>query len=127
MALCITGAQRHDSVPALALLDDVPPIRAGGRGRPRRRPRGLYGDRAYGTRRNHDGLRRRHIADHLADAHTPHGSGLGAVRYVVERTLGWVGQARRLKIRYDKLAAIHRAFHYLQLARICCKILQRHF
>jgi hypothetical protein len=38
-----------------------------------------------------------------------------------------VGQARRLKIRYEVLPAQHRAFHYLQLARICCKVLQRDF
>jgi len=46
---------------------------------------------------------------------------------VVERSLAWVGQARRLKIRYDKLPSTHRAFHFLQLARICCTILQRDF
>ena len=46
---------------------------------------------------------------------------------VVERSLAWVGQARRLKIRYDKLPSIHRAFHFLQLARICCTILQRDY
>jgi transposase len=63
----------------------------------------------------------------LARPRTPHGSGLGKIRWVVERTLSWVGQARRLKIRYEKLPAVHRAFHYLQLARICCKILQRDF
>jgi hypothetical protein len=57
----------------------------------------------------------------------PHGSGLGKVRWVVERSLAWVGQARRLKIRYDKLLSIHRAFHLLQLARICCTILQGDF
>ena len=61
----------------------------------------------------------------LAARTTAHGSGLGKVRWVVERTLEWVGSARRLKIRYDKLPSIHRAFHFLQLARICCTILQR--
>jgi len=110
----------------MALLDAVPPIRRG-RGRPRRRPGDLYGDRAYGTPRNHAGLRRRHIKDHLAQPRTPHGSGLGKIRYVVERTLSWIGQARRLKIRYEKLHAVHRALNYLQLARICCMILQRDF
>jgi hypothetical protein len=46
---------------------------------------------------------------------------------VVERTLAWVGGARRLKVRYDRSIAVYRAFHYLQLARICCKILRRDF
>src|SRR5205085_91696 len=126
LALRITGANRNESLEAMNLVDDIPPIR-GRRGRPRQKPKALYGDRQYGTPRNHKGLKERGIEDHLAQPRTPHGSGLGKVRWVVESTLSWVGQARRLKIRYDKLPAMHRAFHYLQMARICCKILQRDF
>jgi transposase len=121
-----TGANRNESLEAMALVDDIPPIR-GRRGRPRRKPKALYGDRQYGTPRNRQGLQDRRIKDHLARQRTPHGSGLGKVRWVVERTFAWVGQARRLKIRYDRLAAIHRAFHLLQLCRICCKVLQRDY
>jgi transposase len=80
-----------------------------------------------GTPRNREGLKQRRIEDHLARPRTPHGSGLGQIRWVVERSLSWVGRARRLKIRYEKLPATHRAFHYLQLARICCKILMKDF
>jgi transposase len=126
LAVRITGANRNESLEAMNLGDDIPPIR-GRRGRPRRKPKALYGDRQYGTPRNHKGLKERRIGDHLATPRTPHGSGLGTIRYVVERSLAWVGQARRLKVRYDKLPAIHRAFHFLQLARICCTILQRDF
>ena len=122
----LTGANRSESLGAMALVDDIPPIK-GQRGRPRRKPKALYGDRACGTPRNQEGLKQRGIEDHLARQRTPHGSGLGKVRYVVERSLAWVGQARRLKVRYDRLAAVHRAFHFLQLARICCKVLQRDF
>lgn len=126
LSVRITGAQRHDSTQAMGLLDDIPPVQ-GRRGRPRQRPDDAYGDRAYGTPRNREGLRRRHIKDHFARPRTPHGSGLGRVRYVVERTLSWIGQARRLKIRYEKLPSLHRAFHYLQMARICVKVLERGF
>jgi transposase len=126
LALRITGANRNESLEAMNLVDDIPPIR-GRRGRPRHKPKALYGDRQYGTPRNHQGLKERRIEDHLAQPRTPHGSGLGKIRWVVESTLSWIGQARRLKIRYDKLPAMHRAFHYLQVARICCKILQRDF
>jgi transposase len=126
LAVRLTGANRPDGPEALRLVDDIPPIH-GRRGRPRRKPKALYGDRAYGSRRNREGLKERHIEDHLARPRTPHGSGLGTIRYVVERGLAWVGQARRLKVRYDRLPAMHRAFHLLQLARICCKVLQRDF
>jgi transposase len=122
LAVRITAANRNESLEAMNLVDDIPPIK-GKRGRPRRKPKALYGDRQYGTPRNQRGLKERRIEDHLARQRTPHGSGLGKVRWVVERTLAWVGQARRLKIRYDKLPSIHRAFHFLQLARICCTIL----
>lgn len=108
------------------MIDAIPPIH-GKRGRPRQRPKDAYGDRAYGTPRNHQGLRERHIKDHLATPGQPHGSGLGRIRQVVERALCWMGQARRLKIRYDKLPSMHRALHFLQMARMCCRILERDF
>lgn len=126
LALRLTGAQRHDSLPAMPLLDDIP-LLPQPRGRPRKKPKSLYGDRAYGTPRNHQGLKERRIEDHLAQPRTPHGSGLGKVRWPIERTLAWTGQARRLKIRYDRLPANHRAFHYLQLARICFRIMEEDF
>jgi transposase len=126
LAVRLSGANRNESLEAMNLVDDIPPIR-GRHGRPRRKPKALYGDRQYGTPRNRQGLKQRRIEDHLARQRTPHGSGLGKIRYVVERSLAWVGQARRLKTRYDKLPSIHRAFHFLQLARICCTILQRDF
>ena len=127
LAVRITGANRHDSTQAMKLIDSIPPIRRGGRGRPRRRPDDAYGDRAYGTPANRRGLRRRRVKDHFARPRTPHGSGLGRVRQVVERALAWVGHARRLKIRYEKLPAPHRALHYLQMARMCCRIIERGF
>ena len=123
----LTGANRHDSTQAMRLIDAIPPIRQHRRGRPRRRPDDAYGDRAYGTRANKRGLRQRHVKDHLAAPRMPHGSGLGRVRNVVERSLCWIGQARRLKIRYEKLPAPHRALHYLQMARMCRRIIERHF
>jgi transposase len=126
LAIRITGAQRHDSTQLPKLLDDIAPIRRR-RGRPRRRPGPVHGDRAYGTPRNRAELKRRRIEGQLAAPGMPHGSGLGRVRWVVERTLAWVGQARRLKVRYEVSIAMHRAFHYLQLAKICCKVLDRGF
>jgi transposase len=126
LALRLTGANRHDSTQAMKLLDAVPPLKRC-RGRPRQRPDDAYGDRAYGTPACHSGLRRRHIRDHFATPRTPHGSGLGKVRQIIERMLCWIGQARRLKIRYEKLPSLHLAFHYLQMARMCCISLERHF
>jgi hypothetical protein len=45
----------------------------------------------------------------------------------VESPLSWIGPARRLKIRSERLPAMHWAFHYLRLAQIGCQVLQRDF
>jgi len=111
----------------MALIDAIPPLRRHRVGRAKRRPDDAYGDRAYGTPANERGLKRRRIEDHFAWPRMPHGSGLGRVRQVVERALAWLGHARRLKIRYERRAAPHRAFYFLQMARMCCRIIQRDF
>ena len=53
------------------------------------------------------------------------GSGLGKTRWPVERTLSWMHQKRRLRVRYEKRADIHEAFMILAEAMICWKALQR--
>lgn len=91
----------------------------GRRGAPRRRPRRIYGDRAYDSARHRTLLWLRGIEPHLAARHTGHGSGLGVYRWVVERTLSWLHQFKRLRIRYERLAEIHEAFLTLGCCLIC--------
>lgn len=63
----------------------------------------------------------------LARRGTDHGSGLGVYRWVVERTLSWLHQFRRLRIRYERRAEIHEAFMTLGCAIICWRTLQNAF
>ena len=49
---------------------------------------------------------------------------LGRYRSVVERTLAWLGQYRRLAIRYERRADIHLAFLDLGCALVCFNTLQ---
>jgi transposase len=105
------------------LLDAIPPVR-GRRGRPRRRPRELYGDRAYHSREGRSELRRRHIQARIAWPKSAHGSGLGKKRWVVERTIAWLHQYRRLRIRYERRDDIHEAFLAIGCSLICLKLLQ---
>ena len=49
----------------------------------------------------------------------------GRFRCVVERTLAWFNQFRRLRIRYDKRADIHEAFLSLGCALICWQSLRK--
>jgi len=59
----------------------------------------------------------------LAKRRTSHGSGLGVYRWVMERTLSWLHQFRRLRIRYERLPEIHEAFLTIGCALICWRFL----
>jgi transposase len=122
LAIRLTGANRNESLEAMGSVDDIPPIR-GRRGRPRRKPKALYGDRQYGTPRNRKGLKERRIKDYLARQRTPHGSGLGKVRWVVERTISWVKGLRRMRVRYDRLLVMRMAWTTLAASVICYRLL----
>jgi transposase len=115
----LTGGNRNDITQMIPLVDAIPPVR-GKRGRPRR----LYGDRAYHSREGRSELRRRHIQAKIAAPKTPHGSGLGRKRWVVERTIAWLHQYRRLRIRYERRDDIHEAFLAIGCSLICLKLLQ---
>ena len=53
-------------------------------------------------------------------AKTKHG--LGVRRWFVERTISWLHQFRRLRIRWDRRPEIHQAFLSLAAAVICYRI-----
>ena len=51
-------------------------------------------------------------------------NGLGKQRWVVERTIAWLHQYRRLRVRYERRADIHEAFLAIGCSLICLKLLQ---
>lgn len=120
LAAILTGANRHDVTQLLPLVEAIPPVR-GKRGRPRRRPSQVQGDRAYDSGPHREALRSLGIVPVLAQRLTGHGSGLGIYRWVVERTLAWLHQFRRLRIRYERRADIHEAFLSIGCSLICFK------
>ncbi|WP_434089742.1 transposase [Micromonospora chalcea] len=61
----------------------------------------------------------------MARRGTPHGSGLGTRRWVVERTIAWLHWFRRLRIRWEIRDDIHEAFLSLACALIYWRQLQR--
>lgn len=63
----------------------------------------------------------------LARRNTAHGSGLGVYRWVVERSLSWMHQARRLRVRYEKRDDMHEAFMAARCAMICWSLLHDGF
>ncbi len=67
----------------------------------------------------------RGIQAKIAKPKSPHGSGLGRERWVVERTLSWLHQYRRLRVRYERRDDIHEAFLAIGASLICLKTLTR--
>lgn len=120
LAVTVTAANRPDVLEIIPLVVDIPEV-GGKPGRPRQRPDELYADRAYDSDPVRKILRWLGIRPKIARRNTEHGSGLGVYRYVVERTLGWLHNFRRLRIRYDREAMMQTAF--LQAA--CCLICLR--
>jgi transposase len=98
LAFSVTGGNRNDVTQLIPLLDKVPPVR-GAVGRPRRRPDSVVADRGYDHDKHRRLVRDRGIKPVIARRQTEHGSGLGKVRWVVERTFAWLHHFKRLLVR----------------------------
>jgi transposase len=120
LAIALTAGNVNDITQTMTLIDAIPPVK-GKRGRPRRRPQRLLGDRAYHSKRNRRELRARGITANIARPGSPHGSGLGRERWVVERSISWLHQYRRLRVRYERRNDTHEAFMSIACSLICFK------
>lgn len=122
LAVILTGANAHDVTQLIPLVEAIPPVR-GKRGRPRRKPDAVQGDRGYDSQPHRLELISRGIAPVLAKRNTAHGSGLGVTRWVVERTIAWLHQFRRLRVRFERHSDIHEAFLSIGCSLICLNCL----
>jgi len=118
LAVILTGANAHDVTQLVPLVEAIPPVR-GKPGRPRQKPDILIADRGYDSEAHREALRELGITPIIARRYTEHGSGLGILRWVVERTISWLHQFRRLRIRYERRSDIHEAFLSIGCALIC--------
>ena len=100
------------------LLDAVPPTSTPA-GRRRKRPAKLHADKGYDDRKCRAARRRRGIKHRIARKGVDSSRRLGRHRWVVERTLAWLGNFRRLAVRYERRADIHEAFLLLGCSQIC--------
>lgn len=115
-----TPANVPDQEQLPSLLEARPAVQ-GPRGRPRRNPGAILGDRAYGTRAAIALVESQRIESLLAErADDTHGSGLGVLRYVVERTLACFSHFRRLRTCYERRGEHFQAFHDLAAALLLC-------
>jgi Transposase DDE domain len=114
----------RDEQPFIALLDALPPTRSKS-GRLRRKPGAVVGDRGYGFKWIIAQVLQRKIRSLLAPRGSPHGSGLGKIRYVIERTISWVSSFRRIAHCYERTAAHWQAFNELACCMICANKLRQ--
>lgn len=110
----------------LPLVDAIPPVQ-GKRGRPRRRPQSLFADKAYDSMAHRLLLCIRGIEPVIPKRGAEEQPGLGSVRWVVERTLSWLHQYRRLRVRYERRDDIHEALMTFGCIHICYKCLKWSF
>jgi transposase len=120
LATVLSGANAHDSRFLFVLLAGLRPAQ-------RAKVRRLYADRAYDCAAHRQRLRAEGIVPHLAKRGRPHGSGLGRHRWVVERSLAWLHQFRRLRLRYERHGFMHRAFLVLAASLITFRFLRKSF
>jgi IS5 family transposase len=115
-----TPANVPDQEQLPALLEARPTVQ-GPRGRPRRNPEAIIGDRAYGTKEMIAHAEELGIESLLAPrADDTHGSGLGVLRYVVERTLACFSHFRRLRLCYERWGTHFQALHELAASLLVC-------
>ncbi|NTY40164.1 IS5 family transposase [Burkholderia diffusa] len=123
LVLILTGTNRNGVTQLLPLIDAIPPIR-GKRGRLLSKPVIVQAERGYDQGKDRNPLHDVGIATQIARRDEPNGSGFGKTRWVVERTFAWLHNFRRLRIRFECLAAIHEAFVKIAACVICWRHLQ---
>ncbi|CAM3243178.1 Transposase IS4-like domain-containing protein [Stackebrandtia soli] len=118
LAVLTTGANVNDVTCAIELVDAIPPI-AGRPGRPRRRPDTVLADKGYDSRRVREAVQHRRITPIIPKRGTKGIIGLGKIRWVVERTISWLHQYKRLATRWEVHTDLHNGLISLACALIC--------
>lgn len=117
------SANTSDHRQILSTTVAFPPV-GGKPGRPKTHPDKLYADAGYDSDATRCILMFLGIEPHIRRKNNPHGSHLGRVRWVVERTISWIKGLRRMRIRYDRLGTMVDAWTTIAAAVICYQMLQ---
>jgi len=121
LAIRTAGANASDHTQIIPVVLDFP--RVGGKpGRPKELPDEVYADRGYDSDPTRELLAWLGVEPRIARRGAPHGSGLGRVRWVVERTIAWLKGLRRMRVRYDRLGVIQEAWNTVAASVICYRI-----
>jgi transposase len=113
----LTPGQRHEALVLIPLMAQGT-VKRRGPGRPKRRPKRLIGDKAYGSRAIRQYLRHHGIRLTIPRNRGEHRTGpfdrrLYRQRNKLERLINRLKQFRRIATRYEKQAAHYLAMLYL--------------
>lgn len=118
----VTAANVNEVTQVMDVLLNKPAV--GGKPGPKRElPERLQGDTGYDSEPLRTLLRWLGITPVLGKRQREHGSGLGKLRWYVERTISWLHGFGRLRRRLDRLTEIQEAFLRLGCSLICLRFL----
>lgn len=123
LAVILTAANEHDIRQLMPLVMNKFPKVGGLVGRPLDRPKVVIADAGYASQDLLGLLQACQIEAIIPQKNEPQPSGLGRDRWPVERAISWLRQFRRLRIRWDRLAANHEAFVSLACSMIAWRTL----
>lgn len=121
LVLRAAAANRSDQLEILPTVVSYPAV-PGKVGRPPTHPDKLYADAGYDCEATRRILRWMGIEPHIRKRNEKHGSHLGRVRWVVERTISWIKGLRRMRVRYDRSATSIDAWTSIAAAVVCLNI-----
>jgi transposase len=122
LVLRAVPANRSDQLEIVPTVISYPAV-PGKVGRPPTHPAKLYADAGYDCEATRTLLRWLGIEPHIRKRNEKHGSHLGRVRWVVERTISWIKGLRRMRVRYDRSAVSIDAWTSIAAAIVCLNIL----
>jgi hypothetical protein len=114
------AANQHDSTTLLPLVVEIPAV-VGKRGRPKQKPATLMADKAFDDQALRGLLRWLGIEPYIPKRGTGE-QGLGKFRWFIERTICWLHQFRRLRIRWERSPDLHQMFLSLAATVICYRL-----
>jgi transposase len=115
-------ANRSDQLEILPAVLSFPVV-GGKPGRPCMHSKKLYADAGFDCEATRTILRWLGIDPHIRHRNGAHGSHLGRVRWVVERTISWIKGLRRMRVRYDRSKTSIDAWTSIAAAVVCLRIL----
>jgi transposase len=122
LVLHAVPANRSDQLELLPAVAAFPEIK-GQPGRPRTHPKEAYADAGFDSEPRRSILRWLGIEPHIRYRLADHGSHLGRIRWVVERTISWIKGLRRMRVRYDRSSTSIDAWTSVAAAVIGLRIL----